>query len=149
MPIRAVTFDVYSAMYDARGGLAAAVEAFFRRRGIAGNPPDVARTWREKQREYLLLANSLDREPASNRKAIEAAVRYALRETAPTLPDADVHELTGAWERMKPWPEVASVLAEFRRRPLILAVLSNGDAAMLRALLAGLPVTFDQILSSA
>ncbi len=148
MTIRAVTFDVYSALFDTHASLTEALRAYFHRRGIARDPDQAARAWREKQREYLLLANSLDREPASNRQAIEAAVRYALREAAPALPDADVHELTGAWERMRPWPEVAGVLAEFRRRALILAVLSNGDAAMLRALLAGLPVTFDAILSS-
>ena len=40
------------------------------------------------------------------------------------------------------------MLQEVRRRPLILGTLSNGDAAMLRALLANLPVRFDHIISS-
>ncbi len=148
MPIRAVTFDVYSAMYDARGGLAGAVEALFRRRGITGNPHDVARIWREKQREYLLLTNSLDREAASNRRAIEAAARYALRRLIPVLSNEDLRALVAAWEHLPPWPEVVEVLQEVRRRPLILGTLSNGDAGMLRTLVANLPVIFDHIISS-
>ena len=148
MPVRAVTFDVYSAMYDTRTSLAQAVEAFLRRKGLTGDPVEIARSWRQKQREFLLIANSLDREPASNRRAIDASLRYALRHLVPTLTDAEVHELTAAWEDLPPWPEVVDVLRELRRRPLVLATLSNGDAAMLRALLARLPVPFDHILSS-
>ncbi len=147
MAIRAVTFDVYSALYDARAGLTSAVDAFLRGRGIAGDAQGLARTWREKQREFLQLVNSLDREPASNRRAIEASARYTLRHL-PAVSDEELRALTSAWERLPPWPEVASVLQEIRRRPLVLGTLSNGDAGMLRALLANLPVTFDQIIST-
>ena len=146
--IKAVTFDVYSALYDARAGLTGAVEALFRIRGVAGDAQGVARTWRERQRGFLQLVNSLDREPASNRRGIEAAARYALRYLRPAVSDDEVRALTSAWERLPPWPEVASVLQEIRRRPLVLGTLSNGDADMLRALLANLPVRFDHIIST-
>jgi len=148
MPFAAVTFDVYSALYDARTGLARTVEAFFRSRGISGNAQDVARIWREKQRSFLQLVNSLDREPASNRRAIEASARYALRRVRPALSDEEVRELTSGWEGLPPWPEAAGVLEEVRRRPLILGTLSNGDASMLSALLTNLPVRFDHIIST-
>ncbi len=146
--LRAVTFDVYSALYDARTGLARAADAFFRRRGAAGDPQEVARTWREKQRDFLQLVNSLDREPASNRRAIEASARYALRHHPPVPSGEEMRDLTSAWERLPAWPEAAGVLLEVRRRPLILGTLSNGDTDMLRALLANLPVTFDHIVST-
>jgi len=146
--LRAVTFDVYSALYDTPRGLAAALGSLLEQRGVAGDPLAVSRVWRTKQREYLLIANSLDREPASNRKAIEASVRYALRSLEPPLGADEVSALVGAWERLPPWPEAAEVLSEVRRRGLVLATLSNGDEDMLRALLANLPVAFDILIST-
>ncbi len=148
MPIRAITFDVYSALYDTPRGLAAAVGPMLERRGAGGDPLAVSRIWRTKQREYLLIANSLDREPASNRKAIEASVRYALRSLDPPLTAEEVSALIGAWEQLPPWPEAAEVLNEVRRRGFVVATLSNGDEDMLRALLANLPATFDRLIST-
>ncbi len=148
MPIRAVTFDVYSALYDTPTGLAQALGPLFQRRGIAQDPLPVARVWRQAQMEYLLVANSLDRERASNRRAIAASARAALRSWSPALTPGEERALIEAWERLPAWPEAAAVLAQGRRRPLILATLSNGDRAMLEALLAPLPVKFDQIIST-
>lgn len=148
MPIRAVTFDVYSALYDTPRGLAEALASVLDRREVEGDPLAVARVWRTKQREYLLIANSLDREPASNRKAIEASARYALRTLTPPLTSDEMGVLVGAWEHLPPWPESAEVLQEVRRHGMVVATLSNGDADMLRSLLAHLPVTFDHLISS-
>lgn len=147
MPVRAVTFDVYSAMFDTVGGLTAALRAFFHQRGIAADAAAAARAWRTAHMNYLLLANSLDREPASNRAAIEASLRYTLRGPAPEIVPADMTALVGAWERLPAWPEAAEVLAEVRRRPGALAVLSNGDYGMLDALMRTFPVRFDRIVS--
>lgn len=148
MAIRAITFDVYSALYDTPRGLAGALGPILERRGAGGDPLAVSRVWRTKQREYLLIANSLDREPASNRKAIEASARYALRSLEPPLTPGEVATLTGAWERLPPWPEAAEVLEEVRHRVPVLGTLSNGDVDMLRALLANLPVTFHHVIST-
>jgi 2-haloacid dehalogenase len=148
MTIRAVTFDVYSALYDTPAGLATALASLFRRRALSQDPLQVARAWREAHREYLLLANSLDREPASNRRAIEASARHALRSLQPPLTPEEERALVRAWERLPPWPEAAAVLSQVRRRPLTVAALSNGDRGMLEALTAPLPVRFDQIMST-
>lgn len=51
MRLRAVTFDVYSALYDITTGLAAAVGELFRRRGLPQDPVPVARAWRQKHME--------------------------------------------------------------------------------------------------
>lgn len=147
MPVRAVTFDVYSAMFDTVGGLTGALRAFFHRRGITADAAATARAWRRAQMDYLLLANSLDRDPASNRAAIEASARYTLRAVAPEIPPAETDALVAAWERLPAWPEAAEVLAEVRRRPVALGVLSNGDYGMLDALMRTFPVRFDRIVS--
>jgi 2-haloacid dehalogenase len=149
MGLRVVTFDVYAALYDIVAGLTAAVGDLFRRRGLAQDPAPVARTWRQKHMEYLLVANALEREPASNRRAIELTARWVLRALDPPLTDTDLAALVAAWTRLPPWPEAIEVLAAVRRRPLRLATLSNGDADMQRALLAAtLPVAFDDVIST-
>ncbi|HEV2359770.1 MAG TPA: HAD-IA family hydrolase [bacterium] len=147
MVVRTVTFDVYSAMFDTVAGLTRAVGAFFERRGLAADAAAAARAWRRAQMDYLLLANSLDREPASNRAAIEASARHVLRGYAPPIDDGEMRTLVEAWERLPAWPEAAEVLAEVRRRPLVLGVLSNGDSGMLEALMRTFPVRFDRIVS--
>jgi len=148
MAVRAITFDVYSALFDTLSGLAEAVAALFRARGTAGDPAAVARTWRQKHMEYLLVANSLGREPASNRKALEASAGYALRWLTPPLRREELRALIHVWEALPPWPETVEVLQEVRRCPVIVGVLSNGDHDMLRTLLARLPVPFDCIIST-
>ena len=147
MSVRAVTFDVYSAMFDTVGGLTDALRAFFHHRGITADAAAAARAWRRAHMDYLLLANSLDCEPASNRAAIEASARYVLRALAPPPGTAEIEALVGVWERLPAWPEAAEVLAEVRRRPLALAVFSNGDYGMLDALMRTFPVRFDRIVS--
>jgi len=147
MPVRAVSFDVYSAMFDTVDGLTGALGAFFHQRGIVADAAATARAWRRAQMDYLLLANSLDRDPASNRAAIEASLRYTLRRVVLDIAPAETAALVAAWERLPAWPEAAEVLAEVRRRPLALAVLSNGDYGMLDALMRTFPVRFDRIVS--
>src|SRR5712692_4156380 len=134
-PIRAVTFDVYSALFDTISGLRAALSALFRTRGGALDPGATAATWRQRHMTYLLVANSLDREPATNRRALEASAQQTLHALTPPLTAAEMDRLVSAWEDLPPHPETVRVLAEVRRRGLILATLSNGDRDMLAALL--------------
>ena len=148
MAFRAVTFDVYSALYDTQAGLAEALRDLFQRRGLAQDPLAVARAWRQAQMDYLLVANSLDRGGASNRAAIVASARAALRSLHSALTPGEERDLIDAWEHLPPWPEAAAVLSQVRRHPITLATLSNGDRGMLEALLATLPVRFDQIIST-
>ncbi len=148
MPVRAVTFDVYSALFDTLTGLSKAVAALLRRRNSPEDARALARTWRQKHLEYLLIANALEREPVSNRAAIEVTAKYALRTLHPHLSPEELAALVGAWERLPPWPEAVEVLVAVRARPLIVAALSNGNEGMLRAVLGTLPVAFDSIIST-
>lgn len=148
MTIRALTFDVYSALFDTIGGLTTAVAGLLSRRGVSGDPGALARAWRGAHAEYLLVATALDREPASNRRAIEAAARFALRNVASALSEEEMAVLLAAWEQLPPWPEAGEVLRAVRARPLVLASLSNGDAQMQRALLGTLRVPFDHVIST-
>lgn len=148
MPLRAITFDVYSALFDIHTGLVRALQGFYEQRILKMDPQAAAKLWRQKQLEYLLVANSLDRELAQNNRAIEASARYTLRGVQPPLTTQEIRLLVDAWEHLPPWPEASEVLRQVRQHPLIMGVLSNGDEGMLRALLATLPVKFDVIIST-
>jgi len=167
MAVRAVTVDVYSALFDTLTGLAGALAPVLDRRRAAGDAEALARIWRAKHMEYLLLATALNAGapaplPATNRRAIERSAAYALRGVVEPPPTADeLGQLAAAWERLPPWPEAGEVLRAVRAwpeaagsfppahaRPLILAALSNGDAGMLHALLERLPVRFDRVIST-
>lgn len=50
--LRAVTFDVYAALFDTVEGLRRVLAAYPRHRGIAADPAALARTWRAKHAEY-------------------------------------------------------------------------------------------------
>ncbi len=139
---------MYSALFDTINGLRSALSALFRTRGLALDPTAAAATWRQRHMTYLLVANSLDREPATNRRALEASAQQTLHALTPPLTAAELDRLVSAWEDLPPHPETARVLAEVRRRALILATLSNGDRDMLAALLHHLPVAFDHIVST-
>ena len=146
--LKAVTFDIYTAVFDTAGSIASALARFFNQRGILEDETAIARVWRKKHFDFLLLANSLEREPASNRRAIREAARYALRGIDPPPNENELDGLVGAWERLVPWPDALAVLAEIRKEPVVLGALSNGDADMLGTVLATLPVPFDVVVST-
>lgn len=146
--LKAVTFDIYTAVFDTAGSIAAVLETYLGQRGLKEDATAMARVWRQKHFDFLLLANSIEREPASNRRAIHEAARYALRHVRPAPNEVDLAELTSSWERLTPWPDALEVLAEVRRQPVVLGALSNGDEDMLQALLATLPVKFDVVVST-
>ena len=64
------------------------------------------------------------------------------------LPEPSRASLVEAWQDLRPWPEAALVLATLKARGYSLSLLSNGDTAMLRALLTKLPAVIDQVFSS-
>ncbi len=146
--LKAITFDIYTAVFDTAGSIEFALEEFFHLRNNVKNVSPIAKVWRQKHFDFLLLANSLEREPASNRRAIMEAARYALREIDPPPSEDELARLAGAWEHLTPWPDGLEVLSEVRRMPVVLGALSNGDEDMLRALLATLPVPFDVVVST-
>ena len=148
MTIRAITFDVYSALFDTVSGLADALTPPLRRRGVDSDPRPLARAWRQTHMEYLLVTTALDGEMPPNRRAIERSALHALRALDPPLDADEIGLLIAAWEHLPPWPDAAEVLREVRTRPLILAALSNGDTDMLQTLLGRLPVRFDHVIST-
>lgn len=140
---RLVTFDVYTALVDIESGLVPAVREIFGGTDAAA----FVRLWRSKQLEYAQLSNSLQRERISFRTITRRALDYTMCRTGIAATMAQRAQLEAAWDRLPPWPEAPLTLAELPRRGYRLALLSNGDAEMLRALVSGWDVDFEILAS--
>ncbi len=140
---RLITFDVYTALFDIEGSLASVVASALGVDGLA-----LVRTWRGKQLEYALISNSLARDRVPFRLITRRALDYALARASLDAPDSTRENMVEAWNHLRPWPEAEEVLAALKSRGYPIAVLSNGDEAMLRTLLARLSTPFDHVFAS-
>ena len=147
MPIRLLTFDVYSALLDIGGGLGPAVAALWPEREAQERRAFI-REWRRLQLEYTLISTLLGRGHLSFRTVTRRALDVALQRLQWTASPDERERLVEAWDHLPPWPEAPEVLAQLRQGPWPLALLSNGDAAMLRAVAQGLGIAFDAIFSA-
>ena len=143
MPIRAILFDVYGTLLDVHSAIARAGKE------LGAHAEPVSRLWRQKQLEYTWVW-SLRREYHSFQTLTEAALDYALAAHGVDS-SALKMRLLSAYRQLDVFPEVATAIAELRRRGLRLAALSNGDPDMLQAGLqsAGLRDALDAVLSVA
>jgi 2-haloacid dehalogenase len=147
MPYRLVTFDVYSALCDVEGSL---VPELRRVLGPLDDPTltTVCRTWRATQLECAQLSNSLAQGHRSFRDLTSLSLDYTLRRFGLAADAAQRVTLVDAWDRLRLWPEAPAVLAAVAARGYPLAVLSNGDEPMLRALLAHASVAVQHVFAA-
>ena len=143
--LQLITFDVYAALFDVEGSL---VPVLNRTLGTQTEALPLVRTWRNKQLEYALISNSLQRGRLSFRVATRRALDYALGRAGLDISEATRGEMVEAWNQLRPWPEADQVLAAVKAKGYRIGALSNGDEAMLRAVLAGLATPFDDIFAS-
>lgn len=148
MTYRLVTFDVYSALMDLEKSLLPELARVFDYTAGDVELPALLRTWRAKQLEYTLFSNSLHRGHIPFREITRRALEYSLRRSGLDLSEEQRAELVAAWDRLQPWPEAEAVVAEVKARGYPVAVLSNGDEVMLRALLSNFSVPFDYIFAA-
>ena len=144
-PWELLTFDVYTALFDVEGSLAPVLSQAL---GAQVEPLPLVRVWRSKQLEYALISNSLERGRLSFFMATRRALDYALGRADLEVSEAVREGLTQAWNQLHPWPEAEQVLAAVKARGYRIGALSNGDEVMLRAVLKGLAVPFDDIFAS-
>jgi len=140
---RVYVFDAFGTLFDtaAAGPL---------HRAILGEAtgPVVAR-WRQKQLEYTWL-RSLMEAHADFTRVTEDALRHALRASEVEAREDEIAALMAAYHELPCFPEVPEALAELQASGAQLAVLSNGDPALLERLLAhnGLANNFAAVLSA-
>jgi len=143
--VRALVFDVFGTLVDWRSGVAREV-----RRLLPGriDPFALADDWRGRYMPALDRVRTGERPWAP----LDALHRASLDELLAEHGLADVDEptraeLTLAWHRLDPWPDVVAGLTRLRSR-FVLAPLSNGNVALAVDLArhAGLP--WDAVLGA-
>jgi 2-haloacid dehalogenase len=125
--LKALLFDVQGTATDFHSTVCGEAERISAGRWPNANWPELVRRWRA---EYFAAL-----EPATGGKWISVhsiyrnALDTVLKEYDVTgLSDAECEELTLAWQRLKPWPDVVPGLTRLKSKYTI-ATLSNADVA--------------------
>jgi 2-haloacid dehalogenase len=146
---KALVFDVFGTCVDWRSSIAREGEALGRRLGATGvDWLAFADTWRALYQPQMETVRSGKRPWTTldvlHREALDTVLpAFGLSE----MPVADRDDLTRAWHRLEPWPDVVEGLTRLKTR-YIIAPNSNGNIALLvnMAKRAGLP--WDAILGA-
>lgn len=140
--IRAIVFDLYGTLFDVHT-VAEACERHYPQRGL-----ELSLAWRQKQLEYTWLRSLMARYANFEQVTEDALVHCCRRLGLPLDHDARA-ALRDAYLRLDAFPEVPAALHALRGRGLPLAILSNGTARSIAAVVrhAGLEAAFDHLLS--
>jgi 2-haloacid dehalogenase len=142
-PPRAVLFDVYGTLFDVYS-VGAQLEALF-----PGQGERASQLWRDKQIEYTRLCSMSERyRPFS--ELTRQALRFTCARLGLPLTSASERELMAEYQRLAPFAECLHVLRDLKTRGIAAGVLSNGDPAMLEAVIAhaGFAPLLDPVLSA-
>jgi 2-haloacid dehalogenase len=140
---RAVLFDVYGTLFDVYSVSRRLDELF------DGQGARVAALWRDKQIEYTRLC-SMSRRYRPFSELTRNALRHACQRVGLKLTAQAEHQLMDDYLRLAPFDENLAVLSELKSRGVRAGVLSNGDPAMLDAVIAhaGFHTLLDPVLSA-
>ena len=129
--LQAIVFDTFGTLVDWRSSLINELSAFGRRRGIAADWRLLVDEWRaayypsmDRVRKGEQPWTTLD---ALHRQSLE---RLTLNLGVEGLGPDDLDELTRAWHRLRPWPDVPGGLQRLATR-YILGPLSNANVSLL------------------
>jgi 2-haloacid dehalogenase len=129
--LKALVFDTFGTVVDWRSSLITELNAFGQRRGISADWPLLVDEWRaayypsmDRVRKGEQPWTTLD---ALHRQSLESLVASL---GIGCLRPEDLDELTGAWRRLRPWPDVEEGMQRLATR-YILGPLSNANVALL------------------
>lgn len=148
-PVEALLFDVFGTTVDWRSGVAREGAALGARLGLTGvDWGTFADAWRRRYEPSMEEVRSgrrpfvtLDVLHRENLAAVFADM------SLPPLADADLDELTRAWHRLDPWPDVVAGLARLKRR-YIVAPHSNGNVALMVNMARSAGLVWDTVLGA-
>ncbi|WP_240491941.1 haloacid dehalogenase type II [Mycobacterium alsense] len=124
--IRALLFDVQGTATDFHSTICNEAERISAGRHPGADWPDLVRRWRAG---YFAALEATRDGWASVHSVYRRTLDAALDECGITgLSDADREELTLAWRRLRPWPDVVPGLTRLKG-PYTLATLSNADVS--------------------
>jgi 2-haloacid dehalogenase len=126
---RAVLFDVYGTLFDVYS-VGARAEALF-----PGFGERLSLLWRDKQIEYSRLV-SMSRRYRPFADLTLRALQFSCARLQLTLTPTAQQALIDEYHRLAPFAENQDVLRELKARGVRAGVLSNGDPAMLDAVIS-------------
>ena len=145
--IKALAFDQYGTIVDMQGGLTLAATPFLRAKGWSGDPSSFVTWWRRTHFENSMIDALLERGHTPYREIGHRAVSHVMDRCGIAYSQAEVKDLVAGIERLKPFPDVLAALERLRTAHYRLAILSNGDADMLKAAGPHIGFPFDHVIS--
>jgi len=149
--VRAFVFDVFGTTVDWRGGVIRDVTAFLARRQRNDvDPAAFADAWRARYQPAMEEIRS-GRRPFTRLDVLHAEnldvvlADFGFDDSTVSLEER--HELTLAWHRLDPWPEVIPGLTALKIGSII-APLSNGNIALMVDLSKRARLPWDAILGA-
>ena len=143
-PLRALVFDAYGTLFNVHSVIATC-EALFPGKGIA-----LSQLWRSKQLEYSWLRSAMGRYVDFNQVTREG-LQYACESLGLSYSASIVATLDNAYRTLALFDGTLPALQQLRHQQptLKLAILSNGAAAMLNAIVSHnkLSVMLDAVIS--
>ena len=130
-PLRALVFDAYGTLFNVHSVMTTC-EALF-----PGKGRELSQLWRAKQLEYSWLRSLMGRYVDFNQVTRES-LQFACQALALTYSDTVLAELNQAYRTLALFDDTFPTLQQLRRQhPAVkLAILSNGAAEMLNAVVA-------------
>ena len=130
-PLRALVFDAYGTLFNVHSVIATC-EALFPGKGIA-----LSQLWRSKQLEYSWLRSAMGRYVDFNQVTREG-LQYACESLGLSYSASIVATLDNAYRTLALFDDTIPALQQLRHQQpdLKLAILSNGAAAMLNAVVS-------------
>lgn len=141
--IKAIAFDAYGTLFDVYS-VASLAEQRFPGRGDA-----LAALWRDRQIDYSRL-RTLSGRYKPFWEVTRDALRFSCRKLGLPLDEAAEAALMGQYACLSAFPENLAALRQLRSMGLPLAILTNGDPAMIDIAVrsAGMTGLFDHLLSA-
>ena len=143
MTIKAIAFDAYGTIFDVHS-IAVLAEKFF-----PGHGAELSALWRVKQIDYTRLRTMSDRYVPFCEVTRDALIHSA-RALGLALEDDTTTALMSQYDRLDVFADASAALLSLKARGMRMAILSNGDPAMLEAIVANnnvLDGVFDHLLS--
>ena len=126
--VKALLFDVQGTATDFHATICDAAQRISAGRHPGADWPDVVRRWRAAYFTALKSAQNRNTGWVSVHSVYRDALDRVLDESGLKFSEAERDELTLAWRRLKPWPDVVAGLTRLKAA-YTLATLSNADVA--------------------
>lgn len=131
--VRFLGFDVFGTVVDWRGSVARDLTPFLARHGLSQlDPFAMATAWRALYQPSMEPIRRGERGwtrlSVLHRENLETLLRDHLDVSA--VPEAELADLTRAWERLDPWPDCVPGLTRLKRR-FAIGTISNGNVGLM------------------